>query len=69
MVEPDDSVPSGRWGRPYRIPLPSTAAPGTAIAGLDPADRPAALWGRWFGGGALLLRQPLRVHTPAAATR
>ena len=68
MAEPDDLLRlTGQSGRPYRVPLPSTAAPEAVIAGLEPAERPAALWGRWFGGGALLLRQPLRVHSPAAA--
>ena len=68
MAEPDDILRlTGQPGRPYRVPLPSTATPGAVIAALDPADRPAALWGRWFGGGALLLRQPLRVHTPGTA--
>ena len=57
----------GWSGRSYRVPLPSAASPEAVIAGLDPADRPAALWGRWFDGGALLLRRPLRVRTPAAA--
>ena len=54
-------------GRPYQVPLPSNVAPEAVIAGLDAADRPAVLWGSWFGGGALLLRRPLLVHTPATA--
>ena len=68
MAEPADSLRlTSQSGRPHRVAVPSTATPEAAIAGLDPADRPAALWGSWFGGGALLLRQPIRVHTPATA--
>jgi para-aminobenzoate synthetase/4-amino-4-deoxychorismate lyase len=58
---------AGWSGQPYRVPLPSAAAPEAVIAGLEPADRPAVLWGGWFGGGALLLRRPLRRSTPATA--
>ena len=66
----EDSARLTGWtGRPYRVPLPSTLAPEAVIARLDPADRPAALWGRWFGGGALLLRRPLLVDTPATAAQ
>ena len=68
MAEPNRSRRlTDRFGKPYRIPLSSSLSPEAVIAGLDPADRPAALWGSWFGGGALLLRRPLLVHTPATA--
>lgn len=49
-------------GRPYRIPLTGNAPPEAVIAGLDPADRPAALWGNWFGGGAWVFRRPVRAY-------
>lgn len=54
-------------GRPYRVPLSGEAPPEVLIAGLDPADRPGALWGNWFGGGALLFRRPVRAYAPEHA--
>jgi para-aminobenzoate synthetase/4-amino-4-deoxychorismate lyase len=54
-------------GRPYRVPVAAGARPAAVIAGLVPGDHPGALWGDWFGGGALLFRAPLRRHEPALA--
>ena len=71
MAEPDPAGPprlSGWTGRPYRVPLAADAQPEAIIAGLAPADHPGALWGDWFGGGALLFRAPLRRHEPEQAT-
>ena len=70
MAESNPTEPralTGWSGQPYRVALSSAAAPEPVIAGLQPADRPAALWGGWFGGGALLLRRPLRTYAPATA--
>jgi para-aminobenzoate synthetase / 4-amino-4-deoxychorismate lyase len=60
-------MPDIPQGRPYRVPLPSSASPAAVVATLDPADRPGVLWGKWFGGGALLLRRPLDTLAPATA--
>ena len=54
-------------GRPYRVPVAADAQPADAIAALAPGDHPGALWGDWFGGGALLFRAPLRRYEPALA--
>jgi para-aminobenzoate synthetase / 4-amino-4-deoxychorismate lyase len=53
--------------RPYRIALAADAAPAAVIAQLVTDDRPAALWGNWFGGGLLIFRRPLRVTEPLNA--
>jgi para-aminobenzoate synthetase/4-amino-4-deoxychorismate lyase len=39
--------------------------PAALIALLDPVDHPAVLWGRWFGGGVVVMRSPLRTMTAA----
>ena len=57
----------GRPGRPYRVPLDGDAPPEALIAGLDSADRPGALWGSWFGGGACVFRRPVRAYAPEHA--
>ena len=65
MAEP---LRLSEWsGRPYRVPVAADARPAAVIAGLAPGDHPGALWGDWFGGGALLFRAPLRRHEPALA--
>ena len=44
---------------PYAVPLGSGPKPAQLIARLDPQDRPAVLWGDWFGRGVVILRSPL----------
>lgn len=48
-----------RGSRPYAVDLGAGPEPGTVIARLDSGTPVAALWGEWFGGGALLLLNPL----------
>jgi para-aminobenzoate synthetase/4-amino-4-deoxychorismate lyase len=54
--------------RPYRLALVSNASPGAVIAQLREDDRPAALWGDWFGGGVLIFHRPLAVQEPVDAS-
>ena len=49
-----------RDAHPSAIPLGQGPDPAALIAQLTPDDHPAALWGRWFGGGVVVMRSPLR---------
>lgn len=53
---------------PSAIPLGPGPDPAALIAQLSPDDHPAALWGRWFGGGVVVMRSPLRTRTAATVT-
>ena len=46
--------------RPYAVELGTGPEPAALIALLHPDDQPAALWGRWFRGGVVVMRCPLR---------
>ena len=59
---------AGRQAHPSAISLGPGPDPATLIARLNPADHPAVLWGRWFGGGVVVMRSPLRTMTAAAVT-
>ncbi len=69
MAEPASSEPPPHQGpgRPFRVPLTSTARPDSVISRLPVADHPGVLWGDWFGGGVLIMIRPLAVRTPATA--
>ena len=54
-----------RHAHPSAIPLGTGPDPAALIAQLSPDDHPAALWGRWFGGGVVVMRSPLRTRTAA----
>ncbi len=53
---------------PASVPLPGRCPPDRLIARLRGADRPAVLSGDWFGGGILVLRNPVIVREPTHAT-
>jgi hypothetical protein len=57
-----------RGAHPSAIPLGPGPDPAALIAQLSPDDRPAVLWGRWFGGGVVVMRSPLRTRTAATVT-
>jgi para-aminobenzoate synthetase/4-amino-4-deoxychorismate lyase len=57
-----------RDAHPSAIPLGPGPDPAALIAQLSPGDHPAALWGRWFGGGVVVMRSPLRTRTAATVT-
>jgi len=61
VTEPSESQPDPRRfrGQPFRVPLESATTPEMIIAGLDPGDHPAVLWGHWFGGGVLVMVEPM----------
>lgn len=50
---------AGRTGRPYAVELGPGAAPAQVIRRLNRPGPAAALWGRWFGGGVIVLPEPL----------
>jgi len=52
---------------PFVVPLAGHREPAELIPHLSGRDHPAALWGDWFGGGAVLLHSPLRTLAPATA--
>ncbi|CAA9385484.1 MAG: Para-aminobenzoate synthase, aminase component [uncultured Propionibacteriaceae bacterium] len=56
--------------RPYAVVLGPGASPQALVGGMSSADHPGCLWGQWFGGGVVVLQQPLQVvrpdHTSAA---
>ncbi|HKH56159.1 MAG TPA: chorismate-binding protein [Propionibacteriaceae bacterium] len=55
----------GRQAHPSAIVLGPGPDPAALIALLNPVDHPAVLWGRWFGGGVVVMRSPLRTMTAA----
>ncbi len=57
----------GRRGRPYAVALGAGPEPSEIIARLGSPLPLAVLWGRWFGGGAVVLRDPLCWVTPEYA--
>jgi para-aminobenzoate synthetase / 4-amino-4-deoxychorismate lyase len=57
-----------RDAHPSAIPLGAGPDPAALIAQLSPDDHPAVLWGRWFGGGVVVMRSPLRTRTAATVT-
>jgi para-aminobenzoate synthetase/4-amino-4-deoxychorismate lyase len=59
---------AARQAHPSAIPLGPGPDPAALIARLNPADHPAVLWGRWFGGGVVVMRSPLRTMTAAPVT-
>jgi len=68
VVIADQTEPiAGQLGSPYAVPLGPGPEPGQLVAQLDVEDRPAVLWGNWFGGGVVVLRSPLRHVGPATA--
>ncbi len=54
-------------GSPYRVPLAGDADPRAIVARLDHAPGHGALWGTWFGGGLVLVREPMTLVEPATA--
>jgi para-aminobenzoate synthetase/4-amino-4-deoxychorismate lyase len=56
---------AGRQAHPSAIVLGPGPDPAALIALLNPVDHPAVLWGRWFGGGVVVMRSPLRTMTAA----
>jgi para-aminobenzoate synthetase / 4-amino-4-deoxychorismate lyase len=68
VVIADQSEPIARQlGSPYAVALGPGPEPARLIAKLDVKDRPAVLWGNWFGGGVVVLRSPLRRLSRATA--
>jgi para-aminobenzoate synthetase / 4-amino-4-deoxychorismate lyase len=64
----DQSKPiAEQIGSPYAVPLGFGQEPARLVAKLNVKDRPAVLWGNWFGGGVVVLRMPLRRVSPATA--
>ena len=56
-----------RPGRPYAVALGVGPEPAEVIARLRSPRPLAVLWGEWFGGGAVVLRDPLCWVTPEHA--
>ena len=60
---PGSSGAARTTGSAYAVAVGAGPTPGELLARPDVSGVTAALWGRWFGGGAIVLPQPMRTAT------